>query len=99
MVDYRSLDAHAADLAMRLAEAGVQAGDRVAFRLERGLGPVASMLAVMCLGATFVPLDDEHPDEHHAAILQDSAARVMRSEEHTSELQSLIRISYPVFCS
>src|SRR3546814_10096685 len=27
-----------------------------------------------------------------------SAARVLRSEEHTSELQSLMRISYAVFC-
>src|SRR3546814_5519136 len=26
------------------------------------------------------------------------AARVVRSEEHTSELQSLMRISYAVFC-
>src|SRR3546814_7762932 len=28
----------------------------------------------------------------------DVAADVMRSEEHTSELQSLMRISYAVFC-
>src|SRR3546814_9720697 len=28
----------------------------------------------------------------------DSYARVIRSEEHTSELQSLMRISYAVFC-
>src|SRR3546814_2711424 len=28
----------------------------------------------------------------------DAAARGMRSEEHTSELQSLMRISYAVFC-
>src|SRR3546814_2304100 len=27
-----------------------------------------------------------------------AAARTMRSEEHTSELQSLMRISYAVFC-
>src|SRR3546814_2325371 len=27
-----------------------------------------------------------------------SASRVFRSEEHTSELQSLMRISYAVFC-
>src|SRR3546814_1372478 len=26
------------------------------------------------------------------------AARVVRSEEHTSELQSLMRISYAIFC-
>src|SRR3546814_7441156 len=28
----------------------------------------------------------------------DAAARHLRSEEHTSELQSLMRISYAVFC-
>src|SRR3546814_9044328 len=28
----------------------------------------------------------------------DSVARQLRSEEHTSELQSLMRISYAVFC-
>src|SRR3546814_2571280 len=28
----------------------------------------------------------------------DAAAQVVRSEEHTSELQSLMRISYAVFC-
>src|SRR3546814_6550170 len=30
--------------------------------------------------------------------LRDGAARHFRSEEHTSELQSLMRISYAVFC-
>src|SRR3546814_10068277 len=32
----------------------------------------------------------------HAASLQ--SLRIARSEEHTSELQSLMRISYAVFC-
>src|SRR3546814_7762900 len=36
-----------------------------------------------------------HPRRHHC--LQ-SDLRVARSEEHTSELQSLMRISYAVFC-
>src|SRR3546814_9046556 len=31
-------------------------------------------------------------------IAFDHAARYVRSEEHTSELQSLMRISYAVFC-
>src|SRR5690606_9457677 len=73
-VDYAGLDGMAIALAQRLATAGVQAGDRVAFRLERGLGPVVAMLAAMRLGAAFVPLDNEHPDEHHAYVLKDSAA-------------------------
>src|SRR3546814_9446857 len=32
------------------------------------------------------------------AFILDSAWRALRSEEHTSELQSLMRISYAVFC-
>src|SRR3546814_7903636 len=35
----------------------------------------------------------------HLAVLQDLRAHgIHRSEEHTSELQSLMRISYAVFC-
>src|SRR3546814_4225541 len=38
-------------------------------------------------------------DVFQNALLQDSEARTaMRSEEHTSELQLLMRISYAVFC-
>src|SRR3546814_10562315 len=36
--------------------------------------------------------------ETHAAFGDREVARVVRSEEHTSELQSLMRISYAVFC-
>src|SRR3546814_9531123 len=31
-------------------------------------------------------------------LLTDKAGEIVRSEEHTSELQSLMRISYAVFC-
>src|SRR3546814_12016088 len=34
----------------------------------------------------------------HEAILRISVESLHRSEEHTSELQSLMRISYAVFC-
>src|SRR3546814_10270833 len=33
-----------------------------------------------------------------ARVLEDAADEPQRSEEHTSELQSLMRISYAVFC-
>src|SRR3546814_8877562 len=39
------------------------------------------------------------PDEHPVAAPQSNAAQgIFRSEEHTSELQSLMRISYAVLC-
>src|SRR3546814_3499623 len=34
----------------------------------------------------------------HLVDVKNSAASVARSEEHTSELQALMRISYAVFC-
>src|SRR3546814_4650734 len=34
----------------------------------------------------------------HMEIVQERLEREYRSEEHTSELQSLMRISYAVFC-
>src|SRR3546814_2840629 len=42
---------------------------------------------------------EEQLAEHHAEDEEsDDELRILRSEEHTSELQSLMRISYAVFC-
>src|SRR3546814_10078713 len=41
---------------------------------------------------------DQHVGRHQEADEQREATPEPRSEEHTSELQSLIRISYAVFC-
>src|SRR3546814_2066512 len=42
-------------------------------------------------GANLPTWDEVFPDKEHFG-------RIFRSEEHTSELQSLMRISYAVFC-
>src|SRR3546814_1851063 len=47
--------------------------------------------------STLYGFASEYPGIRHAGNPQ-SALREMRSEEHTSELQSLMRISYAVFC-
>src|SRR3546814_14072401 len=38
------------------------------------------------------------PRRRHLRVRREAAAHSGRSEEHTSELQSLMRISYAVFC-
>src|SRR3546814_8552424 len=43
-------------------------------------------------------LDDPSRDWPGDTIHPDGSVRTPRSEEHTSELQSLMRISYAVFC-
>src|SRR3546814_9910517 len=42
--------------------------------------------------------DCRSPVAAHARFLDDGTLRLDRSEEHTSELQSLMRHSYSVFC-
>src|SRR3546814_3655741 len=41
---------------------------------------------------------DHQPAHRRRALFREMALRSVRSEEHTSELQSLMRISYAVFC-
>src|SRR3546814_20769990 len=41
---------------------------------------------------------DKRPQDQHRARCEDIRRHMARSEEHTSELQSLMRISYAVFC-
>src|SRR3546814_4127721 len=61
---------------------GLGRGAMVGVALPAGAVHVAMVHAVGRVGAVLVPLDPRLP----------------RSEEHTSELQSLMRISYAVFC-
>src|SRR3546814_8256751 len=64
------------------AGAGEHPGERVDGR----------QLAQVFVGPFSVHQHEAKAEEHHAH------AGVGRSEEHTSELQSLMRISYAVFC-
>src|SRR3546814_5333153 len=42
--------------------------------------------------------DVAHPELRPQVLERNQGSAVLRSEEHTSELQSLMRISYAVFC-
>src|SRR3546814_9429116 len=52
------------------------------------------------LGRAVVHEDVDMGDDVEGDLLGEALAldRIVRSEEHTSELQSLMRISYAVFC-
>src|SRR3546814_4275466 len=68
----------------------------------RGMTPVHAIASVLLVGMGysvwrgFNPRKSEKPGPHNGWKNQDGAKK--RSEEHTSELQSLMRISYAVFC-
>src|SRR3546814_4434233 len=50
------------------------------------------------VASTLMRLDPEHDGVERCWHSHLERARWVRSEEHTSELQSLMRISYAVFC-
>src|SRR3546814_6547516 len=67
----------------------VQRGGRFVFINAAGARMIGAQSPREVVGRRV--LDFVLPDDH-------DAARASRSEEHTSELQSLMRISYAVFC-
>src|SRR3546814_9702450 len=58
--------------------------------------------AAHCMGCLADVYEGQFQSEFHSQLIPDIAKLIadpaMRSEEHTSELQSLMRISYAVFC-
>jgi non-ribosomal peptide synthetase component F len=72
-VSYGELNARANALAHRLIAMGVRPDDRVALCLERGVGLVVGVLAILKAGAGYVPLDPAYPAERLAFMLEDCA--------------------------
>src|SRR3546814_8455177 len=86
----------------------MQVGDRIDFEAPLGRFTLhaGSRPLLMVAGATgFAPIKSILEDAFARGVQRQmqlywgvSDARDLRSEEHTSELQSLMRISYAVFC-
>ncbi|MGW8328555.1 amino acid adenylation domain-containing protein [Streptomyces sp. NPDC055897] len=72
---YRELDVSSARLAGRLHAAGVRAGDVVAIPMERGLAWAVSVVAVLRLGAVYLPQEPADPTARLRAMLVRSGCR------------------------
>ncbi len=78
-VTYGGLEVRANRLAHALQRAGVGAGDVVALLLERGPQLAISQLAVMKVGAVWMPLDPQDPSARTAFQIRDAATRLVLS--------------------
>lgn len=76
-LSYRGLDRRAAALAARLRELGVTRGDFVPLAVEGGLELPVAMVAAMKLGAPFVPVDDQAPDDRLRGMLATLDAKLV----------------------
>src|SRR3546814_4937514 len=60
--------------------------------------PPSTVGELQCGGAAVIPIDDGAAPTGEVSPDFAEGVAIGRSEEHTSELQSLMRISYAVFC-
>jgi amino acid adenylation domain-containing protein len=72
---YAELAHHADRLALHLLSLGVQPGDAVGLCLERSVGAVVALLAIVKAGAAYVPLEPADPPARTRLVLHDARAR------------------------
>ncbi|KAF9275373.1 hypothetical protein BGZ68_010837, partial [Mortierella alpina] len=81
---YLELNAMANHLAHQLSQAGIKPGDFVALLLERSIELVVTELAVLKVGAAYVPIDTRTPADRLAYILSDTASKLLVTSEGTN---------------
>jgi amino acid adenylation domain-containing protein len=75
-VTFAELGARADAVAALLRRNGVGRGDVVGLLAERTADAMAAIWGVMKLGAAYLPLDTQHPDDRLAGLLTDAGAPV-----------------------
>ncbi|MFW0784017.1 amino acid adenylation domain-containing protein [Gordonia sp. CPCC 206044] len=80
--NYAEFDSLRRQLAHSLRADGVGRGDRVVVALDRGVAQVAAIYAVLTLGAAYVPVDPQAPDERRRVIAETVGARLVLDDAH-----------------
>ncbi|GGP64445.1 non-ribosomal peptide synthetase [Saccharothrix coeruleofusca] len=76
-VGYRALDARSNRIARLLAARGIGRESVVGVAVPKSADMVATVLAVLKLGAAYLPLDLSHPADRIAYMIEDSAAALV----------------------
>ncbi|KAF9216449.1 hypothetical protein BGZ59_009649 [Podila verticillata] len=90
---YRELNSRANRIARQLVDVGVKPGDYVMLLLDRSIDLVSSQIAVLKIGAAYVPINTEAPTNRQAYIASDCGSKVMITDESTTvpaEIQGIV---------
>lgn len=85
-LSYRELLARVSALAARLARRGIGPGDTVAVLLPRSSDAIVATLALLWLGAVYMPLDPAGPPQRTATLLDAAAPKLVLGEPTWREL-------------
>ena len=92
---YRELNERSNRLARYLLERGVQADERAAVCVERGVQMMVAVMGILKAGGAYVPLDTSYPVERLRFMLEDSAPRVLLKHSGTAALVEALGVSVP----
>ncbi len=89
-ITYRQLNELSNKLANQLNKLGLLHGDAIALLAPRGMEMIVSILGILKLGCTYVPLNVEFPDERLEYIIRDAQVKaVVHTSFKTDILQYL----------
>src|SRR3546814_4990640 len=97
LLPHRLLRSHAVTCCLGLHPLSERAHPRI----DEPFLAIDQVVALACRHAEIEGIDERPGGDLRvdvAGVAQEEAVTAYRSEEHTSELQSLMRISYAVFC-
>ena len=83
---YAELDRAANALTAELRDAGVVAGDIVALALGRSAESIIAMLAVLKIGAAYLPVDLRYPPDRLAFMLRDAGVHLLVARDGSAVL-------------
>jgi amino acid adenylation domain-containing protein len=79
-LSYKELGERVRRVALHLQRQGVQPGDTLGLGVSRQADLVVGALAIMSVGAAYVPLDPAYPTERLSYMLADAAVRLVLTE-------------------
>jgi amino acid adenylation domain-containing protein len=85
-LSYAGLTARVDSVATALSRLGIASGDRVCISATRSMALVESILAVMRLGATYVPVDPDYPASRRAAIYATVRPQLLLSDADSGDV-------------
>ncbi len=89
---YQELNNYANMLALELVNAGVRKQQRVAIMCKPGIDLVAGKIAIMKLGAVYIPISADTPEERVAYVLKDSEASLFMVQKEILSSQDGLEI-------
>lgn len=76
-ITYKELITYAESLASYLKNSGIKNGDRVGVCIERSFEMVIALLGILMVGAAYVPIDPDYPEERIKFIQEDANIGVL----------------------